>query len=291
KTNPVECTPIRTFVLASIDSAQKFLNQLDHFLLQREPSAFNYTQVLEGTFTHNDRMALIEALYEHESHFTRYCAEYARSIFDRVKKPFGLRFHHLLGYGWIAKDFESSSILTPGQNPTAPSANPVSQEVLERSLAIMTQDIRYQDPLDLIGELLRSFRTAAFGEVELQDLQRELNAAVYCFISIIRANLFTFEVYKQSGLHAMELNPRDEHALIIDLKSSPENPRLYRKYGDLLFEKGEKWGAFRAYDRYLVLEEKPDEEIIQRAHALVEELKTSKPEGVFLVPGSAYLAT
>lgn len=291
ETNPVDCTPIRLFVLASLDYAQKFINQLDHFLRQWEPSTFSYTQILEGTFTHDDWMILIQTLYEYEPHFTRNCAEYARAVFDRVKKPFGLRFHQLLGYGWIAKDFESSAILTPGQNPTASSTGQVSSEVLVRSMAVMTQDLRCQDPLDLTGEFLRSLRTAAFGEVELPNLQRELNAAVYCLLTIIRANLFTFEVYKQSGLRAMELNPRDEHALIIDIKSSPDNPRLYRKYGDLLFEKGEKWGSFRAYDRYLVLEEKPDEEIIQRTRALVEEFKSQKPQSVYLIPKRVYLTT
>jgi len=270
--HPVECPTIYLYILSSFKYSKEMMATLHLVIDGIHPSNFNYKKILDGQFNKEDRRTLIQTCSFYEPHLTRYCDSFSRSLFDWVKKPFGLRFHRILNYGRIAPYFEKRHILTPDPSPNENPLDPMSEETLRHTASVILLDFQIQEPTDQCRDLLQSIQAAAFGEVKQEKFEQALNAAAYCFLGLNRINTFCADVYTMSGQHALELNPPDEHSLIIDLKSAPDNPRLFRKYGDLLYEKGEVEGAIRAYFCYSNMDNNPDETIIQRVNDSLQEI-------------------
>ncbi len=188
----------------------------------------------------------------------------ALELFDRVKEPFGMRFYRVLHYPSAFRDTKSNLILTPGQEQKSQEEEESAQERSEKMLEAALKDVSNHTNHGLLRELLQSIRSAAFGQVELNQIEHILNAAVYAMFIPISVNPFFLKLYDDSGKNWDKINPEEEKHFILDIKGSPDQSSNYRRYADHLYEKEHYEGALMTYRHSAQLLDEPDETIDQR---------------------------
>ena len=176
-------------------------------------------------------------------------------------------FFNIIHYPSAAGKSASRLIITPNQQEESKEEN--VNERNQRLSEALIKDLPLSPPQDLIKNMVTSLKTAAFGEVEKDVLEPLINAAVFSMMVYFRISPFVFNLYRESGENAVKLNPEDETNAIIDIQCAPDNPDAYRRYADLLYEKGEKTGAFSVYSRLQEILDGQDEHVSAR----IEELK------------------
>lgn len=191
-------------------------------------------------------------------------------ILSEMKQAAGFRFHQILHYPAAAPKRKSTLITGAAEQPDeTPESEEATQKIIEEGFV---RDYRLMLPDEFAREYVRSFKSAKFGELPADRLNVEANIAALVLLNGGYDTASLHEIYIQSGKNALELNPEDEKNDIIEILSSPENPRAYQNYGERLCAKDEWGGAFRAYVRTVDLMgqagEEPGEEIRKRTHEI-----------------------
>jgi hypothetical protein len=194
-------------------------------------------------------------------------------LFNLCNRPFGLAFHHIIHYPQVAGNVEQKRILMPGQSEAKKDEDLSDEQILKmsetfiRDLYYWNRSIRYRS--QLANEFVQSVRNAAFGETDKPEMKMALQGAVFCFLFTGDWLPFFLRVYQTSGQQADQFNVDEDKTKIIEMKSAPDNPRLYRQYADRLWERQEYNGALNAYMRLKEIQPEVDDEV----EARMEELK------------------
>ncbi len=280
-----ESAAIRTIVLSSVQHSMGLSHHASNFIHEKEPFKFNYKQVLDDSLTDENWEELLNLSQEYEPDFTFSMSQHANSLFQGIKKPFGLRFHRVIRYASAAQG-KQRSILLPGET-SIPKNDENEEEIQRRMVGGLLGDFSIARRVEFAKEVISSIKTAAFGELEEDKLCPFLNAVAYCFLSPLPANPFLMQLYQTSGEKADQLNPDDEKELIIDIKGSPTNTKLYQRYAELLVNKEEYMGALQTYFYLQELLETPDpafdeiiEDLLEKAGKALEQEKSNTEKTV-----------
>ena len=263
-----ESAAIRTIVLSSVQHSMGLSQLASNFIHEKEPFKFNYKQIMDDSFTEENWEEMLTPAQEYEPDFTFSMSQHASSLFQGVKKPFGVRFHRIIRYATAAKGTQRS-ILLPGETQL-PQNDQNDEEMQRRMVEGLMGDFSPARRPEFIKDIISSIKNAAFGEIEDDKLVPLLNAVSYCFLSPLPANPFLMQLYQASGEKADQINPEDEKELIIDIKGSPANTKLYQRYAELLTNKKEYMGALQTYFYLQELLEKPDPAIEKIIEDLLE---------------------
>ncbi len=270
-----ESPAIRTFILSSIWYAMTLGQKISAFLFEQEPFSFSYKKILNGSFSYDDWKKLIDEISPSDKDFLITMSHHARVLFQEVSRPFGFRFCQIIRYPRVMKDKLKRSILLPGEADTQPD-DKLDEETAKRLIEALMLDISHLIRLEYAQNVLQSIRSAAFGEMEERELNICLNAAAFCLISPLPINPFLIELYRRSGEKAEEINPSDEREIIIDLKGSPDNIRLYHKYAELLENKNEYLGAAQVYSYIRTLQKQDDPQFEEKLKTLISKFLESE---------------
>ncbi len=276
-----ESIVVRSLIYTSMTFAMDLFKTVSKFTNKVEPYTFDYQQIMEGNFNEEEWIDFIHRFNNFEPDFTSALSQQALLILKECSPTAGLRFHHIIRYPLIMKHKQKRNILLPGETVT-PEENPLEEEsldkeTLERISVGIWKDLSFyklnnqsETYFCYIKDAIRSIRDAAFGKVDENRLHADLNAIAYCFLSGLPINPFLAKLYQVSGENAENINPSDEKEIILDLKGSPENPHLYRKYAELLEQKEEKLGALHVY---MYLQEiSPDSELEIKITDLIQSI-------------------
>ncbi len=260
---------IRAVVAASISYMNKIQRRVYEVLEDNPPRGFSYEQYCDVTFIQEELAHIIWELYQEGPDFLFTLSARALELFDKIQKPFGLRFHQILHYP-NAFERKSNLIITPGQEQEPDHEDETEKQ--QRINQAVNRDYRMQSGITTTRQLINDIKSIA-DETLLNELTPALNAAVLSSLFPVEYNPFYFRLYQESGEKALEINPEDEKNLIIEIKSSPDQPTPYRQYAERLEEKGELNGAINAYlltQEYL---DEEDEHIANKINELTEKVQ------------------
>jgi len=261
-----------TLVNASVTNAYMIMSEVRQLLEGKEPFLFDYQKVMNDQLTERDLYRILSYMNPQLINYHLLVSLTATLVFEAVKKPFGLRFYRILHYPSSVPAAPSKLILlSPAYQPETPESS--KEELHEKLAKALTQDLIEEYSVVTVKEIVSAIKTAAFGELEPAALQTHLNAATFSLLFYPRENLFLLTLYQKSGEQAEALNPPDELNDIIEIKNSPDNPTVYRRYADRLFDKSEFRGAHQAYLRVKELLPEPDETLENRLRELEEKFK------------------
>ncbi|MBZ0255788.1 hypothetical protein K8I31_06975 [bacterium] len=276
--NPTESPVVRAIVLASLGNSLEIAQKVTDFVDGKEPHQFNYAQMLDDSFSDEAWKKLLKDVNSIREDFFLSVSMRALELFERIKKPFGLRFYRLLHYPKAMKGTERKLIITPGETQS-PQNEEDENEKMQRLVEALRNDVHNHNLSRIDRDVAASVKSVAFGEIDFEQEPALINAAVFSSHFPSEWNPFVLRLYRQSGEQAEKINPSDETNIIIDLKSSPQNASLWRRYGDLLFDKEEWAGAFNVYRHVRILQDEYDESLNERLHEIEEKiLAASKQE-------------
>ncbi|MDP8245241.1 MAG: hypothetical protein P9L94_14250 [Candidatus Hinthialibacter antarcticus] len=281
--NPTESPVIRAIVLASLGNSLEIAQKVTDFVDGKEPHQFRYSTMLDDTFGDADWKKLLEDVKTIREDFFLSVSMRALELFERVKKPFGLRFFRLLHYPDCMKGAGQKLIVTPSE-ANAPQEDVSEDEKMQRLIEALRNDITNHNLTRIDREVAASIKTAAFGDIEFDKDPALINAAVFASHFPSEWNPFVLRLYRQSGEQAEKINPSDETNFIIDLKSQPQNADLWRRYGDLLYDKDEWGGAFNVYRHVKTLQDEYDESLNERLHDLEEKILSATKQEASIKP-------
>lgn len=304
---PKKSLGIRSLILASINYSIRVNREIGLFLAGNEPYSFSYKYIINNAWTEKEWRDLLEKTHALEQDFTYNVSHTAMSLFKKISRPFGLRFHRIVRYAQAMKDKQKRNILLPGetqpQASDSESGNSLDHETIERLSYSIMADYSPGRRLEYAKDALNSIQSAAAGEIDEPELNLYLNAAAYTFLSFMQVSPFLVYLYKASGDNAEQINPADEKELIVDIKGSPDNPSPYRRYGELLEQKGELLPALQVYSCVsdLTSDDGEKTEIKAKMDALIHKIteereKSKQTESNILVeqqeaPASSVIAT
>ncbi len=268
--NPTESPVIRSIVLASLGNSLEIAQKASDFVEGKGPHNFSYTNMIDGAFGEDEWHQLFDDVNTIREDFFLSVSIRALEVFEHVKKPFGLRFYRLLHYPASMQGTEKKLIVVPGEVETPNEEN--EDEMIQKLFDALRSDITNHNLTRIDREIAASIKTAAFGEIDFEKEPALLNAAVFSSYLPSEWNPFVLRLYRQSGEQAEQINPSDETNLIIDLKASPQNATLWRRYGDLLYDKEEWGGAFNVYRHVKLLQDEYDEALNERLHIIEKKL-------------------
>lgn len=261
-----------SFVVQAVASASAqysiiVFNESLKLITEQPPYEFSAQKILDGSFTHDDWNKIITQLNHIIFDVSQFLSFHAEKLFTLIQKPFGFRFYQIIHYPIVAKPSPKSLLVIPGHNP-APEDDESPTDRLNRLTPGLSRDIAQHYSLDDVKDILSSIKSAAFGEVDPDDLKQSLNAAAINLIFPFAINKFLIDVYEKSGEIAEKINPPDEINAIVEIKSAPDNGEWIRRYADLLYRKEQWQAAFRVYKRYLDFIDEPDEEMKNRLETI-----------------------
>ena len=281
---PTESPVIRAIVLASLGNSLEIAQKVTDFVDGKEPHMFHYSSMLDDTFGDAEWKKLLDDVKTIREDFFLSVSMRSIELFERMEKPFGLRFFRLLHYPEAMHSLQRKRIVTPGE-ANAPQAEKNDDELFQRLIEALRNDITHHNLSRIDREVAASIKATGFGEIDFNQEPAMLNAAVFASHLPSEWNPFVLRLYRQSGEQAEKINPNDETNFIIDLKSNPQNASLWRRYGDLLFDKEEWAGAFNVYRHVKTLQDEYDEALNERLHSIEEKLlAASKPEPAIQTP-------
>lgn len=242
-----ESLAVRAIIVSSFTHAMAIMDRISRFLRGEEPFSPIVPKILDGSWTKENWKALLVNTIDLESDFTTAMSSDLMALFNEISRPFGLRFHRVIRYAFAMKDKQKRSILLPGES-SAQENDRLDEETSNRLMESLLRDLSPVRRVEFAKDAIQSIQSAAFGEIDKNQLSMHLNAVAYCFLSPIPISPFLAQLYRISGENAEQINPSDEKELIIDLKGSPENPLLYLRYVELLEQKGEFLPAAQVCD-------------------------------------------
>jgi hypothetical protein len=268
KHNPADSATIRMMVLASIQATHVLMDNTNQIITGKEPYSFDYAKFLNGADIEAEFERLIPLVSPHEPDLSLSVSSHSLELLTTSSQPFGLRFHQIIHYPIVGKLIEKKRILLPGQSQ-AEGEEELDDTQFNQFVTSLGSDMQlwsesFQTRVQLMKEVIDSAKRANFDRVNQPEFQTLLSATAYSLLFFVTPNPFLIRLYKQSGEKADQINPEDEKMLIIDMKSAPDNPRLYRKYADLLYEKNEMRGALNVYQRVMELLPEPDVDVTAR---------------------------
>ncbi len=270
-TQPHQCMVARTVAASSVARAMTVQEQTNQLLSGGEPYNYDYRNLLEPEKTGEEWDRLTSMVGRDILSIHGFASLEAMECFELAQKPFGLRFPHIIHYPVLASLSKKNLIVTPGDSEQKDEVS--QQERMEILVESMITDFVSRPVIRTVREIVNSVKASLFGEIEQERLQRLMNAVTLSTSILTMSNPFLMRLYEQSGEKADQLNPEDEMSDIIEIKSSPDNSRAYRIYGEKLFEKQDMEGARRVLLRAKVLLNEKDEELEARIRDLEEELE------------------
>ncbi len=247
---PVQRTEVfQTIVTTSVDNATLLTQVADIIRAGKEPYHFNYEDYMEGPIPQGKFEQLNQKLGPQLQSLQRLLSLWAMELFELVKKPFGLPFRDILHYPAAFPKTKSSLIISSPHEKTGAEPDMSDEQKYQKLIQALRIDRAQMTAQEVARTTVRSIKNAAFGEMEPETLNSYLNAATFSLLFPFVDNPFLVRLYEYSGENAGELIEEDEKGDWIEITNDPENPNVYRNYGDTLLQKDDWQGARKAYMR------------------------------------------
>lgn len=272
---PLHQSPvIRCLIIASVQKASEVSRAVSAFVQGQEPFSFDHQKVADHAYGPEELTRMVQIIAPLEPDFSMGVAMHALGLFERVKRDFGLRFYQILHYPTVPGGPKRRLILLPGESQAPQQASEEERaQRMEGLMEAMHRDFPYWLYRDFAPELIAKIKTASFGELPPQEAQVILNAAAYCLLIPQAWSPFLMKLYEVSGDKAESVNPPDELTLIQSIKDAPDRMDLYRRYGDLLYNKQELAGALITYYHIQSKYEEKDPELEKRIEEIQNKLR------------------
>jgi hypothetical protein len=276
--NPKDSLSIRTLVLSSIQNAVKLSEFTDNLLNDKVPGHFDYSVYTGTESAEEDYIRILSLIHTNEPNLSMFVSVRATELFNQCERLFGTRFFHIMHYPSICRMIEKKSILMPGETQKE------DEELSDDQIIALSESFLYdlgywhchlEYRRQLLRELVASVKSAAMSALEKPDFQTALQAMAFCVLFTRDWVPFFTRLYHISGEHISKFNPDDEIPMIIDLKSSPDNPRCYHRYAEFLASKKEYFGALNVYRRLSEILPEKDDTVEARIQELVQTLSLS----------------
>lgn len=275
---PENSRVVQAVSATSVKRAYDILLAFSHFIDGKAPLSFHYRRILDDTWTFQERDQLLANVQPYEHYFTQLVSLRALYLLKKIKQPFGYRFYNVIHYP-LLMELEPFCQMSMNEQPIVDSTR-LDDYPLQAITHAVQMNVPYAWRWDIAKRMLHSIVSAAPEEEERKSLEEDINMAAFSMISLFYPNDFIFNLYLKSGHCAEEINPEDERALIVDIKSNPRNYELYQRYAELLVEKQEFEGAYIVYNLLASIPECITEQLIQRHGELhdqmVQKIRSSK---------------
>ena len=270
----------QAFVTTSIDYSMQLSQTANQIREGGEPYRFHYEDYLVSPIPVEKYNQWFDTFGHRIDSLHRVMSLWSMELFERIKKPFGLRFYQVIHFPFQHLEKKSKLIFSPGESESALSETITRQEKYEAITRALFQDFYTLSLPVIIRQVVQSLRATAFGEVDPQELNHQCNAVAFSLLFPYLENMFRMTLYEKSAEQAEELNPEDERTDIIEIKNAPDNPRAYLRYAETLAEKEEWEGAFHVHRRAGKFMDQPDEAWTRRLKELEEKLPPSIKEEI-----------
>lgn len=261
---------VRTLVITSMGNAIEIMEKVNAFLSGKEPFEFSYEQLIKEQHDDEKWQTLFKETQAFREEFLMAVGYNAMDVFEHVRKPFGLRFYRILHYPTALEGTPRTMIVLPGE--TEPPKTLSDEEKHQKIGQAMGLDLSMGFMSEMTGEVIESVKAASFGEIPDEQRTILMNAVAFSCFYPAAWSPFLLRLYQESGEKAEQINPTDETHCILDIMSAAGNHEPYKRYADLLFDKGELAGAYNTYRHALTLKGDADETVSARLRDIQERL-------------------
>lgn len=237
---------------------------MQKFYTGNEPFHFSVEKVVNDEFSDDDIDSILKPFGSSVGFFLNRIDNDANAYLTQIKKPFGLRYFYILQYPWLVHPESIKRFSKDGEEPPL---RAIMAAGLQISFNAGLLDLAYKT-------FIKDFESAIVDILSEVDSKFAMNTIA--LITRIPAPELTFwqELFRRSGEQAEEINPPDELSAIREIQAKPYELEPYRQYADLLYEKGERFGAYCAYIQMReVMPNEEDDEDVKMSDEILSRLR------------------